>query len=440
MSKKGNTKSTPATRSSADSSAEQIAAIDDTPIRGGGVRLETIIRCEPEPRIVDVPNEAHAPIAPPDTASSEPSQLHASSASDSSTVRATFEIHEPIGSLRETLQTPCPVREPLVEGLIDRGQIIVFGAKPGTGKTPVVTQLLSAKACGVTFLGYSIPKPCRVALIDLENSPGMQRAILQQQWQAMGLDQALVQDNMDAFVCGNPHDPNSRELDRILTASASDKLQWLGSLARTRAYDLIFIDTILAFVGLKSTDEIQIRAMFRELRAIRSTPPFPAIGLTIHLRKGSERGRDEEVTLLDNPRQWTEEFLGSGVWSASADVRLGMEPYGAQELHKVFSGFRRVDGELTPHLIEQEFTEIEGVLIPRRWVQIDAGLALERQLTPTEGEHWARICLSVPVGQSVKFAALVDLCKSKSVASRLLRKAQATGVLSKNGDGWHRKV
>src|SRR5262249_12449865 len=128
----------------------------------------------------------------------------------------------PIVSLGGTLNTECPVRDPIVEGLIDRGQIVVVAARPGTGKTPFLTQMVSAVASGQPVLGMPT-KRCRVGLIDLESDPRRHRQLLQRQWVALRLDPNTFCENIDLFIRGNPNDSNSCELDRVMTISNQDR-------------------------------------------------------------------------------------------------------------------------------------------------------------------------------------------------------------------------
>src|SRR5262249_32544510 len=150
--------------------------------------------------------------------------------------------------------------------------------------------------------------------IDVESSPPRQRELLQRQWTALALDAAAVKENVDVFVSGNPHDQNSRELDRILTKGTThQRWNWLFKLLQLRRYDLIVVDTALTFSPFNAADEEKVRQLFAWVSILRRTEPFPAVILVVHLRKPDRKSRGP--TLLQDPYGWTEEILGSVVWS-----------------------------------------------------------------------------------------------------------------------------
>jgi hypothetical protein len=98
------------------------------------------------------------------------------------------------------------------------------------GKTPLLTQMVSAVGSGESFLGMAT-KRCRIGLIDLESDPAKHRQLLQRQWTSLNLDPNRVCDQIDLFIRGNPNDRNSCELDRVMTGSSQERLDWLTRLA-----------------------------------------------------------------------------------------------------------------------------------------------------------------------------------------------------------------
>ena len=136
-------------------------------------------------------------------------------------------VKETICPIVESLETPCPVVEPVVEDLIDRGDIGILAAAPGLGKTPLVAQLAASVAGGTPFLGLPT-RQGRAALLDLESKPGGLRQLLTHQWVALDLDREAIGRSLEVFVRGNPEDPNSRELDRVLAIDVDTRWDWLG--------------------------------------------------------------------------------------------------------------------------------------------------------------------------------------------------------------------
>jgi len=332
------------------------------------------------------------------------------------------EIAELGGSLHETLQTACPVQEPVVEGLIDRGQIVVIAARPGTGKTPLLTQLVSAVSVGKPFLDFAT-RQCRGAIIDLESSPARHREQMQRQWRTMSIGDEAAR-NIDAFVRGNADDPNSRELDRVLTkCSHVQRWIWLKKVATRRGYGLIVVDTALAFTPFKAADEEKTRSLFSWASGLRQAPSHPAIVLVLHLRKPDRKTPTPK--LLEDPYSWTDEFLGSGVWSASADVRLGLENIGKDD-HVAFAGFRRGNGEVSPRIIEPQVEELDGHDHPTIWKLVEPSLAVGSVINGTQLARFNKL----PVGQEVTWSDFLNVTGAPKVsASRLIQRATAAGVL-----------
>jgi hypothetical protein len=63
------------------------------------------------------------------------------------------DLHETIEPLAQTLGYTCPERQPLVEGIIQRGQIAVLGAA-GHRKDPVPQSTSQSGRGGSTVLGH----------------------------------------------------------------------------------------------------------------------------------------------------------------------------------------------------------------------------------------------------------------------------------------------
>jgi len=58
------------------------------------------------------------------------------------------------------LKQPMPPKEPLVQDLLHRRDLVALGARRRNGKTSFVTDLAVALALGAgEFLGYAIPDP-----------------------------------------------------------------------------------------------------------------------------------------------------------------------------------------------------------------------------------------------------------------------------------------
>ena len=337
------------------------------------------------------------------------------------------EVHGTVQSLTQTLANPCARRAPLVEGWLYEGEIGTLAARQGSGKTPLITQLGCSIAAGRPFL--DLPTHARrVCLIDVESPPDRFQATIRAQCAAMNVELSAIDQSLDLFVLGNPNDPNSVELERIMNAPAPYRWEWVRNLAGERQYGLVSIDTMLTFDPFNSSDEERVRELFASLRRIRNEPPHPTLLGSLHLRKGDRKSPPPR--LADDPYVWTQEILGSTIWSASADVRLGLEVHPESD-HRIVSGFRRGDGPLDPIVIQTVTTLVDGRRQPTHWRRC-RGLELAAVLlTEHEQQYFAALPVDTWLGwsQMAKFTGA-----SRTSMSRFIKHAAAAKLLEVTWD------
>jgi len=101
-------------------------------------------------------------------------------------------------SLGQTMLNPEPMNEPIINGLLRRGETLNLVASPKVGKSWLVTQLALCVACGRPWLGYSVTQG-RVLLADNE----LHRATLEHRYKlvadAMGVDAEAVGESLEAL-------------------------------------------------------------------------------------------------------------------------------------------------------------------------------------------------------------------------------------------------
>lgn len=325
-----------------------------------------------------------------------------------------------VGNLTQSLAIPCPPQIPILDGLVHRGEIAILAAAPGTGKTPFVSQAISTVATGADFLGRST-SPCRVLLIDVESQPQDYRTLLRRQWTALHLDADHVGRSVDLFARGVPNDPNSRELERILHCSSIKKWEWFTNVVKQGDYGLVTIDTVLTFSPFKAADEDKVRELYAVLGSIARGASRPAVLATVHLRKKDRKG--QPPTLLEDPMAWTEEILGSVIWAASADVRLGLER--VEDDRVAFGGYRRGSGVIVPLVLELR-RDAHGD--PLAWDRGASDAVGMHMLTKEQRAYFSQI----PVGQDLtwKGLGLATGVTSDGTLSRLKNAAIRAGLLA----------
>lgn len=327
---------------------------------------------------------------------------------------------EPV-PLERTLGISLPPRSAVIENVIDRGEIGFLAAVPGTSKTPLVTQLASCVAMGHPFLNLRTT-PGDVTIIDSESLPDKLREMQFRQWTALGESWEMATQRMRLFVRGVPDDPNSRELERVMQLGNFHRLKWMTEICGMFPSSLLVVDTALTFVPLKSSDEEGVRTLFKYLQDIRSKPGAPAILLTLHLRKKDRKAK--APSLLDDPFDWTQEVLGSVVWSTSVDVRLGLERQADDRV--VLAGYRRGRGVVGPFLLQQRLDESgEPVL----WESADpvqvAGAVLSARLS--------QLYQAIPVGKWLSWTELLRTTNAaKSQLSSLVNSTVPAGLLERD--------
>jgi hypothetical protein len=326
--------------------------------------------------------------------------------------------------LSESLKSPIPQRTPVVEGLLDRGELMVVAARPGTGKTPLVTQLANCVAGEALFLDLATT-PGKVIHIDMESPPDRLHQLLRRQWNALGDDRvgARAAEQLRLFSRGSPFDPNSRELDRLMRLDNAARFQFLSAIVEEERPELVVIDTLLSYAPFKSSDEARVRDLYWWLSDIRNSESKPAIVYTVHLRK-----RDRRVPLpplADDPQGWTEEILGSVVFSSSADVRLGME---RTRDGIVLAGYRRGLGTINPMSIRSRLGE-DGE--PALWEPRGP----EGLFVQFLGQTLSSYLHQIPIGVPLKHKDLLLVMPSPSTVKRLTEKAIEAGLMKQDEDG-----
>jgi hypothetical protein len=307
-----------------------------------------------------------------------------------------------------TAHFPEPL--PIVEGLLNEGETILLVGRPKVGKSRLTQQMTLDLSRGQPFLGhFTIRRPRRVAVLDLENRPNVVRA----RFASMSLPDAG-----DEMVCICAAETLAE--DSVNASPPGMKL--LETFLKHANADVLIIDTWRLFAGGDENDAAAVVAALKALSTIRQNRPQLGIILVHHLRKERTNGR---VRLREDPFTWVESVSGHHALVGHVDACYGLEREidGKGDELIVFGGVARNAATSTLLLEEDDQTLLFSVRSG-----LDAAVAT---MTPAELDLWN-------CADKLKKFAFTELVKeagtkNKKAVGKMLRKAQDHGILQKNG-------
>jgi RecA-family ATPase len=171
------------------------------------------------------------------------------------------------------------LRDPLVHGLIRRGEVCNWIASPKTGKTWMVYSLISAMVRGAVWCGHKCEKQ-RILLIDNELHP---ETALNRLWKVAwqdGLDKNDLARLVDvAFIRG--------------TRGSVEDLEHTMREAGRGEYGLVVIDAFYRFIpaGSDENSNSDMTALYNHIDQIAGVSEAATI-LVHHSTKGSQSGKE----------------------------------------------------------------------------------------------------------------------------------------------------
>ena len=190
--------------------------------------------------------------------------------------------------------------EPVVEGLIYHGNVLLLHGTEESFKSVFITQLGESLATGTPFLRrWAVPRGRRVGLLATELD-------------RFGFGQRLVQ----MFPDGSPQDFVVFDaLEQFRKRNTTDeRVHLVLTWAREQGLEVLLIDVASDLIRGRNSnpnDEIQVGRLFEQLRDMG----LPMIGLIRHDRK-----RDvNDIHLHAN-----EQIRGSGEWKEDPEVLLAL--------------------------------------------------------------------------------------------------------------------
>ena len=310
-----------------------------------------------------------------------------------------------------TLRTAnIPAPQPIVEGLLNEGETILFVGRPKVGKSRLTQQLALDLSRGQKFLGhYCIPRACRVAVLDLENRPiGARDRFMKMS--------APADSDEQVFICA----PETLAENTIDASSLGISLS--TTLVNYADADVLIIDTWRLYAGGDENDAGAVVAALKALSSLRQNRPRLAIILVHHLRKGKG---DSPVLLRSDPYTWVESVSGHHALVSHVDACFGLEREidGNGDELIVFGGVAR-NSATSALLLEED----EDTLLFIVKSGFDAAIAV---MTIAELDIWnhALDLKRFTYTHLVKRAGTTN----KKAVTKALRKAESHGALRKEG-------
>jgi len=204
-------------------------------------------------------------------------------------------------------------KEPLIEGLLHRRDLVAFGARRRNGKTTFLTNLAVAMAIPVKeFLGYPIPEPRRSLLLMLEDDPGEYQGFLKNivgERDTQGRIRVLTREDFRAAEI--PLDVRNANFQSLVRYNAS-----------IHEADLIVLDNLAQVIGadyMDSTKMQQVMSFCYRTAADCNA----AIIIAAHPRK--DAAPEKRISLQDDSVYFFESIMGSSQFINSTGWLWGME-------------------------------------------------------------------------------------------------------------------
>ena len=325
-----------------------------------------------------------------------------------------------IYSLEELREANLPRPTPIVEGLLNWGEVTLLAGRPKAGKSRLVQQLAICLSRGEDFLGHRISDPCRVLLLDLENKP----AFTKQRFERMS--ESKETDKNIHIYCPEVLAEDS------LTLADTKGLSRLRECITELESDVLIIDPWRLFSGgdeLKAQDAVKALRLLSSLRKVR-----PNLGIIIvhHLRKNQGEGR---VKLRSDPHIWAEEISGSYALVGHCDAIFGLEREREEQENEliVFGGIARNTAAPLTVLLEEDEES------PLFWIARGEEV-LKKLLTAGERKAWhvAKDLGTFGFNRLHEEDKKLNNRDNKKLISRMLARARKQGLVQQQADKSYR--
>ena len=239
------------------------------------------------------------------------------------------------------LKVEIPEKEPVIEGLVHRRDLVAFAARRRHGKTSVMINMAAEGAVGALhFLGYKIRQAFRSLLVLVEDDPrelqDRLRSLIGDR-DAGGRLRVITRDDFHAHEV--PIEASNHEFQLLI---------W--TLAQAHRPDLIVLDNLAHLIGADYNNPERVHKLMKFVYQLARAFNC-AIILAAHPRK--QGLGDERVTLAGDPEMFFESIMGTSHFINSTGSLWGLERDLAHDYSRFLAGRQRSEGSQQLFYIRQ---------------------------------------------------------------------------------------
>ena len=200
----------------------------------------------------------------------------------------------------------------LIDGLIQRGANGFFCAVPKGGKSWAAADMAISLALGCPWLGFSIPKPTRVALISREDAPQLTA------WRVTHL-----------FAGKNTREPNlfetnlyvnTRQQSAELMLDNEEQVCELVDALKQRQIEFAIFDVFNVMHAADENDNTEMRRVLRQLSKIQADVGC-GIGVVHHFNKAEQGSMTQRLRGSSAIAGWAEWLIGISMADEEQKIR-----------------------------------------------------------------------------------------------------------------------
>lgn len=196
------------------------------------------------------------------------------------------------------IKRPKPPYEELLGPLVVRGQRLVLGAATGEGKSTLIWWIVKALSVGGRFLDWTAQRPCRVLVVDAEQSDH-------------DLERLITETHLgEAENVWLVHVPDGLSLN-----SSEEERQRLELFLSEGQFDVVVLDPLYKLHTGDPNDEREAVGLMKLFDRWRTTFNF-ALVVPSHMRKPDRKLREQDFSM--------HEIFGASAYLRGAETVIGI--------------------------------------------------------------------------------------------------------------------